>query len=250
MSIDRAKFLFLAGSMAAVGVACQREPYREAPAPVAEPAPPAPSVSLANALKSGPIAVDVVEPATAGGALSCDDAQGTAGDCPSIGPADEGICADVIGKRCGEFKAAMKPRVAARAVECLQALKGHERCDAARINQCGHAALMSACPEPTPPRRGELAAATATQPVSVTLVNEVTPAAAEPSPLTAACTAITKGCGERPLAPTMSDCRQTLSGMNQQGREAMVACVTSRCVTGGLLACEAVPKAPVTAAAH
>jgi hypothetical protein len=247
MAIDRTRFLFLAGALAAGSVACQRAPApTPTPTPVAEP-PPSPSAALSQALKGGPIEVAVLEPALATGALSCDDSQGTPGPCPSVGPADEGICADVISKRCGEFKTAMKPRVAARAVECLQALKGNERCDGARINQCGHAALMSACPEPTPTRKGQLAAATATQPLSVTLLKDETP---DTSALAVACSTIVKGCGDRPLAPTMADCRQTLSGLNEQGRADMVACATARCLTGGLLACEAVPKAAVTAVAR
>lgn len=248
MAIDRASFLVLAGAIASSNLACQREPYGRAPAPEPAPAPPTPSASLAAALKAGPIVVDVVEPATTTGALVCDDTQGTAGDCPSIGPADEGVCPDVIAKRCAEFKVAMKPRVAAQAVECLRTLKGNERCDAARINQCGHAALMSACAEPSRPRKGQLTAASGTEPVSVALVADSAPAAA-PSPVHAACQTIQKACGERPLAPTLADCRQTLSGMSEIGRANMVECVSARCLTGGLYACEAVPKAAANATA-
>lgn len=244
MAIDRASFLILAGAIATSNLACQRDPYGGRPAPEPAPAPPTPSASLAAALKAGPILVDVLEPTSSTGALACDDTQGSAGECPSIGPADEGVCPDVIAKRCAEFKLAMKPRVAAQAVECLRSLKGNERCDAARINQCGHAALMSACAEPPRPRKGQLTAASATEPVSVALVADTTPSTAPaPSPVLAACQAIQKACGERPLAPTLADCRQTLSGMSELGRANMVDCVSARCLTGGLYACEAVPKA-------
>jgi hypothetical protein len=245
MFIDRAQFLLFAGTLAASNFACQRAPA-PTPTPVAEP-PPSPSAALNQALKAGPIEVAVLELAPASGAPSCDDLQGMPGACPSVGPADEGICADVIGKRCAEFKNAMKPRVAAHAVECLQALKGHERCDSARVNQCGHAALMSACPESPPARKGELAAPTAAQPLSVTLLKDEAP---DSSALAVACSTIIKACGDRPLAPKLQDCRQTLSGLNEQGRADMVACATGRCLTGGLLACEAVPKPPAIAAAR
>ena len=248
MAVDRAQFLILASTIAAggaCGLGCEREPYGMRPPPVASAPAPTPSAALTTALQAGPLLVDVLE-APSAGAAACDDSQGSPGECPSMGPADEGVCANVIGKRCSEFKSAMKPRVAAQAVACLNALKGSERCDPARINQCGHAALMTACAEPARPRKGQLTAATTTQPVSVVLTSDGAP---DPSPVAAACASIQRACGDRALAPTQLDCRQTLAGLNDTGRANMVDCVSARCVSGGLYACEAVPP-PAAAAAN
>jgi len=241
MLVDRARFLVIAGAIAAAGVAasaCEREPDRGR-VPTPPPTPPTPSAALSAALQAGPITVDVLNPAVVPGAAVCDDNQGTAEECPSVGPSDEGACANVISKRCNDFKVAMKPRIAAQAVACLRALKPAERCDPSRINQCGHAALVNACPEPARPRQAQILAATATQAVSVMIAPAATP---DPSPTAAACDAISKACGQRPLAPTLADCQQTLAGMTELGRANMVACVSLHCVDGGLYACEAMPK--------
>ena len=240
MTVDRARFLVIAGTIAAAGLAasaCERDADRgRAPAP---PAPLTPSAALSVALQAGPITVDLIDPVAAPGAVACDDNQGTAEECPSVGPSDEGVCANVILKRCNDFKVAMKPRVAAQAVSCLRALKPAERCDASRINQCGHAALTNACPELPRAQKGQLMPAAATQPLSVAITPNAAPDA---SPIAAACDSILKACGQRPLAPTLADCRQTLAGMTELGRANMVACVSARCVDGGLYACEAAPK--------
>jgi len=117
---------------------------------------------------------------------------------------------------------AFKPKVAQAAVACLRRLKGNELCDPARVNGCGHSALMAACPDPAP-----------------------TPGASEPgvtqlaSPVTTLCEGIPKGCAGDSLGPTLSDCRQTLSGMSDTGRSNMVACLSTHCRDRGLLGCEA-----------
>ncbi len=232
MLVDRSKFLLMAGALAAGTVACDRDLGR-APAPAATVAPPAAPAA------TGPIAVDIVE-ATPAGAPACDDMQGVPEQCPSVGPSDEGVCPDLIQKRCTEYKSAMKPRVASQAVACLRALKGNERCDAARISQCGHQALMSACPEPARPKKGEYRAATNGQPASVTITADAAP---ETSPVAVACNNIVKACGERPLSPSQADCRQTLAGLTESGRANMVECVTQHCTDRGLIGCEAAPKA-------
>lgn len=233
MLINRAEFLLVASALAAASGGCQRNPPPPSPAPAAPAAVATPSVTP----QAGPVPVEIIEP-TAAGATACDDLQGVPEECPSVGPADEGVCPNVIQKRCNDFKSAMKPRVAAQAVACLRALQGNERCDPGRINLCGHQALMSACGEPSRPQKGELRAATGTTPASVT----VTPEVGEPSPLTRACASILKACGERPLAPSLADCRQTLSGMTESGRASMVECVSQHCSDRGLLGCEAAPK--------
>jgi hypothetical protein len=151
---------------------------------------------------------------------------------------DEGVCANVILKRCTDFKASFKPRVAQLAVACLRQLKANERCDAVRINQCGHAALMAACPEPMPPSKATLQPATTTTPASVTVAQDPKAAA---SPLVKSCEGLVKACGG-PLGPTPNDCRQTLSGMNETGRANTGECVLAHCTDRGLLGCEAATK--------
>ena len=235
MAVDRANFLLMASALAAGGTAgCDSNFGRAAPTPVAA----VPSAVPATA-PTAPITVEIIQPAAVTGAPVCDDSQGTPEECPSVGPSDEGICPNVINKRCNEFKAAMKPRVAAQAVACLRALKGSEVCDTARINQCGHAALMSACQEAPRPQKGEFRPAEGARPASVTIVPDATP---DPSPLTAACSTILRSCGEKSLNPTLADCRQTLAGMNDIGRANMVDCVSAHCSDRGLYGCEAVPK--------
>jgi hypothetical protein len=156
---------------------------------------------------------------------SCDDNVGTAEDCPAMGPADEGVCTNFAAKRCSEFKSAFKPKVAQAAVACIKLLKGNAACDPARVNLCGHSALMAACPAPTPdPKTTESNAAVVS------------------SPIDSICENILKGCAGQPLLPTMADCRQTLSGMSDFGRASMVECMATHCGDKGLLGCEASKK--------
>lgn len=234
MLVDRSQFLLIASALAAGSVACDRDPLGRAPAP-----PPATAAApVAAPVATGPIVVDVVEAALPSTA-ACDDSQGVPEECPSVGPSDEGVCPNLIQKRCADYKVAMKPRVAAQAVACLRSLKNHERCDPARISQCGHQALMSACSEPARPKKGEYRAAQGSQPASVTITADTTP---ETSPVASACGQIMKACGERPLSPSLADCRQTLAGMTDTGRANMVECVTQHCTDRGLIGCEASPK--------
>jgi hypothetical protein len=183
--------------------------------------------------------VTLVDTRTAN-APACDDSQGIPEQCPSVGPSDEGMCPNVIYKRCQEFKNAFKPRVATQAVACLRALKPAERCDPARINLCGHLALMSACPEPTPPAKAQLEHKPGEAPPTVTVAAD---ANLPPTPVATACENIVKTCSSQPLGPKLADCRQTLTGFNDAGRTAMVECVNAHCSDRGLFGCEAVPKA-------
>ena len=156
----------------------------------------------------------------------CDDNVGSAGDCPAMGPADEGVCTNFAAKRCSEFKSAFKPKVAQSAVSCLKSLTGNALCDPARVNLCGHSALMAACPEPAPDT------------TKVAAGGNPTP----PSPVATACENIMKSCAGQPLGPTLADCRQTLSGMTDFGRASMVECMATHCGDKGLLGCEAMKK--------
>ena len=240
MAIDRSDFLILASTLAAGGAGgwfyrdrgpdLRTPPVAPAPATVQAPAP-------SSSVPPWPSAVAIVD---AKAAPACDDSQGTPEPCPSVGPADEGICANLIYKRCQEFKTAFKPRVATNAVACLRALKGYERCDPLRINQCGHTALMAACPDAPPPLQGRLSSSSEVAPAQVTL--EPDPSWSG-TPVRAACESILKACN-KPPAPTLTDCLQTLAGLNDMGRANMVDCATKHCNDRGLYLCEAVPKTP------
>jgi hypothetical protein len=170
----------------------------------------------------------------------CDDAVGSPGDCPPQNlpnASDEGLCGgtgSVAARRCNDFKASMKPKVAANAVACLQSLKGGEVCDANRVALCGHEALMLACQETTPPNQTAITSANVTS----------TPPAPSPmpaSPVASQCDAILRTCSGAPLGVTLSDCYRTMSGLNDTGRANMVTCMSKHCGDKGFLGCEALP---------
>jgi hypothetical protein len=146
---------------------------------------------------------------------------GAPGACPPPGwPAEEGGCGALPTKRCEDYKKALKPRVAERAVACIDALNAQQRCDPNRLNLCGHAALENACSivDDAPPLEG---------------------ADAGPDELTTQCKLIAHECEGVPLGSTLRDCRQTLAGMNALGRDRMAACMKTHCNDRGLLFCEA-----------
>lgn len=237
MAVDRPSFLLIAGAMAAGGVGVwAAQEYRVVRRDTPEPAPTGPVASVTPSAEPIPTSLVIVDPEAA--APKCDDSVGTPEECPSaVGPADES-CANIIFKRCNEYKAAFKPKVAQEAVACLRRLKGNERCDPVRINLCGHRALMAACPEAAPAAKGKYVRATGAAPPTVELTEDPD---AEESPLGAACERVLKSCAGQPLSPTLADCRQTLTGMNETGRNNMLACMTKHCQDKGLLGCEALP---------
>lgn len=218
MIIERSAFLLLAGTLAAGGAvgwfAHESKAHSgrvvEAPAATASVAAPAISVVVVEQAPPAPV---------------CDDGVGVPEDCPAVGPSDEGVCSNIAAKRCADFKSAFKPKVAQAAVACLRHLKGNELCDPARVNLCGHTALMAACPEPVPPPAASNA-----------------PGNALTSPVALACDNILKGCAGQPSAPSLADCRQTLSGMSDFGRASMIECMATHCGDKGLLGCEALKK--------
>jgi hypothetical protein len=154
----------------------------------------------------------------------CDDMTGAPGTCPAPGyPAEEGQgCGPLATKRCEDFKQAMKPRVAEQAVACLNGLTPAQRCDAARVNLCGHVALMNACSE-----------ADATQASGAG-------GSVGRDDLGSRCDAIVRGCPGATLAPTMRECRETLAGLSALGRDKMAACMSAHCGDKGLIGCEGV----------
>ena len=238
MSIERTNFLFIAGALAtgAVGGWVYRD--HDAGAARMALANATPPASASETTPPGPIAVTVMD-ARLLAAPVCDDSQGTPEECPTLGPSDESPCANVILKRCQDFKAAFAPKVATQAVTCLRALRHSERCDPARVNQCGHLALMAACPAPTSPLKAQLQNAAGSEAPIVTIALD---ASAPASLVAGACESILKRCGSNPLNPTLTDCRQTLAGLNEVGRASMVECVSTHCKDRGLYACEAVLK--------
>ncbi len=206
MRIDTGSFFVLVGTLAAGGGAgyflAQKHVFDEPPSPPAA----VPSASVA------PLAKPAAPP--------CDDAVGSPAACPSPGySADEGGCEGLPTKRCNDFKQAMKPKVAERAVACLATLSPAERCDPMRLNLCGHLALMSACQEPDDADKN--------------------PADAAASAVTALCQTVVQECATAPLGPTLRDCRATLAGMSELGRSKMVACLKTHCADKSLLYCEA-----------
>jgi hypothetical protein len=210
MVIERSGFLLAATALAAGGLGGWLMRDKSSPTPTAD-VPPA----SAAPVPSPPPVVEHIPPPPV-----CDDSIGSVEDCPAAGPSDEGFC-NFAAKRCAEFKLSFKPKVAQAAVACLKRLKGQELCDQARVNLCGHTALMAACPDPVASRAG--ADAGSAQTTSV---------------VTASCESIVKGCAGESTAPTMSDCRQTLSGMSDTGRANMMACVSTHCRDRALLGCE------------
>lgn len=213
-----------------------------------------------SAAESAASAHAMASAAPAPPAPMCDDSQGSVGDCPPPGmPTEEGGCGTFVSTRCQDFKASMKPRVAEAAVQCLRDLKPNERCDKNRINLCGHLALTNACQEPDVlavttqnPAGGALGApvtgavpANPPQPGAVTTTAAVGGQNARADSAAALCDSIVRTAGPSRIAPTLADCKQTLSGMNDIGRMRMVECMKKNWNTKGLLGCEAVdPSKP------
>jgi len=146
-------------------------------------------------------------------------------------------CGTLPTKRCEDFKQAMKPRVAERAVACLNALNQAQRCDPNRLELCGHTALMSACSIVEPPPDGADGAGAPSNKPGTAPSDK--PGTASPDEIATHCTAILHECEGVTPGPTMHDCRTTLAGMSVLGRDRMAACMKTHCTDKGLLFCEA-----------
>jgi hypothetical protein len=211
MVIDRAGFMVALGALAAGGAGgyVLRDKHIVGPPAPATP-PTAEAVAMAQP-SSTPVAAPTLPPAPV-----CDDETGTPAACPPPPySADESGCAPVATKRCEDFEQSFKPRVAERAAACILALDPGQRCDSARVNLCGHEALMSACPPPPAP-------ATATAP-------------ANGDDLHARCEALTVSCP----STSVRECEATLAGMTAVGRDRTAKCLSAHCADKGLLGCEA-----------
>jgi hypothetical protein len=213
VNIDKGSFFILVATLGAGGVggfyASEKHvlfppPPPPSPPPVASTPPPPPPAST--------------PPPPPRPAPTCDDLSGAPGACPPPGwPAEEGGCGAMPTKRCEDYKQALKPRVAERAVACINALNPAQRCDPNRLNLCGHAALMSAC----------------------SIVDEPDAPDAAPDELASRCSAIVRACDSVPLGATLRDCRATLAGMSVLGRDKMATCMKTHCNDKGLVFCEA-----------
>ncbi len=175
---------------------------------------------------------------------TCDDSVAVVADCPvTISSEDEGICKAGIfwaGKRCAEYKAAFKPKVAASAVQCLRALKGAETCDQNRANLCGHQALMLACQETIPESHATMSSSN---------LSGAAPLPEGASQLAIQCQDIVKSCSSGFAGATLADCYRTLSGMTEAGRSSTAECMKSHCSDKGFVGCEAATT-PKTALAQ
>jgi hypothetical protein len=206
MHVDKTSFLLALGTLAAGGAGGYIARDRNVAVPRLSTPPPSPPVSASAATLPSSDPVPSTQPPAA-----CDDMAGHPAECPPAPyPADEGVCAPIATKRCEDFKSSMKPRVAERAVSCILALNPAQRCDRARVNLCGHAALMSAC-EPT--KSADTGA----------------------EDLGNLCRSIVGSCS----SATFRDCEATLAGMTAAGRDRMLRCMGAHCSDKGLLGCEA-----------
>jgi hypothetical protein len=223
MLIDRGVFLLSVSSIAAGGVGGYVASEKDVvPHLAGTSRGPASKTEVSSApapapARVEPVAAPVASVAPTAQAATCDDSVGEADACPPMpAPTAEGLatCGGFATTRCADFKLTMKPRVAKAAVACLNKLTGAERCDAKRVELCGHLALMNACDD---------AAATST--------------------IASTCEKIVQTCGASPLAPSQNECRIAMTGLREVGRDAMLDCAKKHCFDKGVLGCEAVAPA-------
>lgn len=228
MDIDAKSFFMLVATLAAGGAAGYVASAKHLVPPLLpsdqppSPTPPPPTAASAAASVSASASAVPAPVASTPPGPTCDDSVGSPGDCPPPGyPVVEGGCGSFAATRCAEFKQTMKPKVAENAVACLAKLSPHDRCNAQRVNLCGHNALMNACAERAPAADGDGGA----------------------SSLAATCQALVASCaGDASVMLSPADCEQTLAGMNAVGRERMATCLKKHCADRGFLFCEAVTR--------
>ncbi len=253
MAFDKGSFLLMTAALAGGGVAGYVVNEKRNEDQVRVEPPPAMNTTPVAAPATPPVdgkATDRAAATTDGGANpakdvatapACSDDVGTPAACPVDfpGPSEEGLCKGGLhwaGKRCADFKATMKPRVAQAAIDCLRTLQGAATCDAQRANACGHMALMTACQEAVPATHG-----------SVTSTSLASAPALDASEGTVAgqCLAVVKAAAATAPGVSYADCVRTLSGMNELGRRNAVACMQAAPANAlGLLGCEAIATPP------
>jgi hypothetical protein len=250
MQVDKATFLLLTGAIAAGTLGCElvTERTERAPAQGQAPASPPPQAAAPppaeseaeRAARKEELRKEILEEERAAAARACSDDVGAPEECPvAVGPSEEGVCNGGVhwaSKRCADFKTAFKPKVAQAAVACLRNLKGAASCDPMRATQCGHQALMMACPDGEVPEShaSVTSAALSERPLS------------ETSTLAEQCDAIVKASVGAVPGTSFADCHRTLSGMTEVGRANMVQCMKTHAAEKGLLGCEATAPPPPT----
>jgi hypothetical protein len=209
MKIDRSALLvaLAAGGMLVSIPAC--EVVVDGPAKSPAPAPPPPPVAKTVAPPAPPAPpreVKVVPlhlhgaPAPAGGgtvapAAAClDTGPATVGDCTAMQASTACPAAPTPLQKCNAYKAYFGPKVAAATVACLTALSSAQLCDAAQVSACAHAALAQSCQAPGVAQLCQLAAG--------------------------------------PCKTSATDCTSVVSGLGDQGQQAVAQCVAQGCPAG------------------
>jgi len=131
------------------------------------------------------------------------------GDCGAIKSTDPVCAASTLAvQRCAAITANFDPKVAAVAVACIGSLGGSRACDAAALSSCAQSALVQSCPDTTV------------------------------SPL---CQVAASACKS-----TQGDCAMILSGLNDQGKQAVATCVAHGCESGLSGCVDALSPTPVS----
>jgi hypothetical protein len=174
-------------------------PPPAAAATAATPAPAPKEVKVAPMHLHGPGAAPAgggTAPPPAGACL--DTGAATVGDCAAMQPATACTATPTPTQRCNAYKTYFAPKVAAAAVSCVTALSSAQLCDGTSVAACGKTALTQACPAPGVAQLCQIAAG--------------------------------------PCKTTATDCTAMLSGLGDQGQQAVAQCVATGC-TSGLTAC-------------
>ena len=198
--------LVAAGAAASIA-ACHvyvDEPAKAPPAPPAAPAaqaePGAPKkvapIHLHGAVAPG--APPAAPEAPVGPATCLDTSATTVGDCAAVPSPAACAAAPTTQQKCNAYKANFIPKVAAATVSCMAALNAAQLCDATSISTCARTALAQACPAPAVAQLCIIAAT--------------------------------------PCKTTAADCTAVLSGLSDQGQQAVAQCVAQGC-GAGLSAC-------------
>jgi hypothetical protein len=213
MKIDRSVLVLAlsAGGLLASVAACEVIVDKPAKSPPPAPAPPPPTAAAQatpppapREVKVAPLHLHGAQASPSGGgtvaptAACLDTGAATVGDCAAIQASTACPTAPTPQQKCNTYKTYFAPKVAAAAVACLTALSSAQVCDANQVSACGHAALAQACPAPGVAQLCQIAAG--------------------------------------PCKTTATDCTSALSGLDDQGQQAVAQCVAQGCSTG-LLAC-------------
>jgi hypothetical protein len=208
MKISPSAMVFVAGALAACHVYID-EPARQtrAAAPPPPPPPPAatptaPAPEPARPAKTVTLRLHETAPpgsATTPPATAClDSGAAAAGDCAGMQASVGCTSVPTSQQKCNAYKTYFQPKVAAAAVSCMTKLTGSQVCDAAQASGCAKTALGQACLDQSVAQLCQIAAA--------------------------------------PCKTNATDCVAAISGLNDQGKQLVAACVAQGC-SAGLSAC-------------